>query len=279
MAKSKRDDRDKWLRGFRVPAGGKFSLARVDADSTAGLDGKRRAREELAEIHKRLVALQEVLYAEGKHALLVIIQAMDTGGKDSTIRHVFGPLNPQGVRVTGFKVPTPEELAHDFLWRVHREVPRKGMIGIFNRSHYEDVLVVRVHGLVPPGQIRKRYGQINAFEKHLTENGVTLLKFCLHISKEEQKERLQSRLDRPDKHWKFNTGDLAERKLWGKYMRAYETALTRCSTPHAPWYVVPANRKWYRDVVIGRIVLRTLEGLDLQYPEAEPGLDKVVIGE
>jgi len=254
-----------------------FSLATTDPDRSVCAPEKDKARDELENMHERLNELQEVLYAEGKHAVLVVLQAMDTGGKDGTIRRVFGPLNPQGVRVTSFKQPTPEELEHDFLWRIHQQTPRKGMIRIFNRSHYEDVLVVRVHKWAPRRELEKRYDQINAFEKHLSENGVTILKFCLHISKDEQKQRLQDRLDRPDKHWKFSTGDLAERKLWDDYTAAYQEALTRCSTPWAPWYVIPANRKWYRDFAVARILLDTMEDMGLQYPKSEKGLDKVQI--
>lgn len=264
---------------LRVPVDKAFKLGKVDPMSTPCAVEKGDAEDALDATHERLNELQEILYAEAKHAVLVVLQAMDTGGKDGTIRRVLGPLNPQGVRVSSFKQPTPEELAHDFLWRIHQEVPAKGMIRIFNRSHYEDVLVVRVHGMVPESEINRRYEQINTFERSLSENGVTILKFCLHISKEEQKQRLQDRLDRPDKHWKFSSGDLAERELWDNYMDAYETALSRCSTPWAPWYVVPANRKWYRDFAVGHILLDTLEDMDLRYPEPEAGLDKIVVGD
>jgi len=264
---------------FRVPSNGSFKLAKVDPGDTCGIPGKKEARKELRRIHERLTTLQEVLYAQAKHAVLVVLQAMDTGGKDSTIRHVFGPLNPQGVRAIGFKAPTPMELAHDYLWRIHNEIPAKGMIHVFNRSHYEDVLVVRVHNLIPQSEIKKRYDQINAFEKHLSENGVTIVKFLLHIGKDEQKLRLQSRLDRPDKHWKFNVADLNERDLWKDYQKAFDVALNRCSTSNGPWYVVPANHKWSRDVIVGRIVLETLKQLDLKYPDSDPELDKVVISD
>jgi PPK2 family polyphosphate:nucleotide phosphotransferase len=262
-----------------VPAGGKFSLRRVDPADTRGVAGKKKAKTSLAAVQERLIALQEVLYAQGRHALLVVFQAMDTGGKDSTIRRVFGPLNPQGVRVTSFKAPTPDESAHDYLWRIHRAVPPKGMIGIFNRSHYEDVIVARVRGLVPARQIGARYGQINAFEKYLSENAVTILKFYLHIGKQEQKARLQARLDRPDKRWKFDPADLAERERWDEYVAAYERAFRRCTTPYAPWYVVPAEKKWCRDLVVARIVLHALEGLDLRFPETGLEPDRIVIDE
>ncbi|HEX6841492.1 MAG TPA: PPK2 family polyphosphate kinase, partial [Stellaceae bacterium] len=221
--------------------------------------------------------LQEVLYAEAKHALLVVLQAMDAGGKDGTVRGVFGQLSPMGVTAHSFKKPTEHELAHDFLWRIHQQVPPRRMIGIFNRSHYEDVLIVRVHKLVPAAEIEQRYDAINAFEKLLAENGTTIVKFFLHISKKEQTRRLQARLDDPTKHWKFNADDLAERKRWDEYVTAYEIALTRCSTQYAPWFIVPADRKWYRDAVIARIVRLTLEGLDLAYPREAPELEKLRI--
>jgi PPK2 family polyphosphate:nucleotide phosphotransferase len=273
----RRADAKRLAEELLVSPGGSLRLDRIDPDGKpCGLE-KEEAREALDKVHERLNELQEILYAEAKRAVLVVLQAMDTGGKDGAIRRVFGPLNPQGVRVTGFRQPTPEELAHDFLWRIHLEAPRKGMIRVFNRSHYEDVLVARVHKLADKQEIERRYEQINAFEKHLAENGVTILKFYLHISKDEQKQRLQDRLDRPDKHWKFSSGDLAERELWDKYMTAYEKALTQCSTPWAPWYVIPANRKWCRDYAVGHILLDTLEDMDLQYPEPEAGLDKIVI--
>jgi PPK2 family polyphosphate:nucleotide phosphotransferase len=186
-------------------------------------------------------------------------------------------VNPQGVRVTSFKRPTEEELAHDFLWRIHKAVPRRGMIGIFNRSHYEDVLVVRVHNLVSKSVWQKRYQHINNFERLLADNSVTILKFYLHISKEEQKERLQARLDQPHKRWKFDPRDLDERKLWADYMEAFEAALSKCSTEYAPWHIVPANKKWYRNLVISEKIVETLEGLKLKYPEPPAGLDGIVI--
>jgi PPK2 family polyphosphate:nucleotide phosphotransferase len=275
MVKKKTDEA--FARRFRVPVSGRFRLRHVDPSATPGAKGKGEGRDALEEIRRDLIDMQEVLYAQSKHAVLVVLQAMDTGGKDSTIRRVFGPLNPQGVRVTSFKAPTKEELAHDYLWRVHRNTPRKGIIGVFNRSHYEDVLVVRVHKLASRKEIDARYEQINAFEKHLVENGTTILKFFLHISKDEQKERLQSRLDRPDKHWKFNKADLEERKLWPKYMKAAEKMLSECSTRHAPWYIIPADRKWYRNLAIARILRHTMRRLKLRYPKPEEGLDSIVI--
>ncbi len=238
---------------------------------------KKAARTELKNLQARLRQLQERLYAQGSQALLIVLQAMDAGGKDGTIKRVFEGVNPQGVTVTSFKAPTEEELAHDFLWRIHRHAPRRGYIGIFNRSHYEDVLIVRVNQLVPESVWQARYDHINAFERLLTDSGTRILKFYLHISKEEQRERFQERLDNPEKHWKFSHGDLAVRQRWTEYMRAYEDAISRCNTPYAPWYIVPANRKWYRNLVITRTIVETLEAMNPIYPSPEPDLDKVVI--
>jgi PPK2 family polyphosphate:nucleotide phosphotransferase len=201
---------------------------------------------------------------------------MDTSGKDGAIKKVFDAANPQGIRIANFKAPSPDELARDFLWRVHREVPPRGNIGIFNRSHYEDVLVARVNHLVPKETWQARYDQINAFERLLADSGTRILKFYLHISKKEQRERLQERLDRPEKHWKFNRGDLAVREQWDDYMRAYEDALSRCSTEYAPWYVVPANKKWYRNLVITRTIVETLEDMNPQFPKSEDLSDVVI---
>jgi PPK2 family polyphosphate:nucleotide phosphotransferase len=256
--------------------GSTVKLANFDADFVADFD-KVTAKAEEKKLEERLATLQEKLYAEGKQSLLIVLQAMDAGGKDSTIKNVFDNMNPQGVRVTSFKVPTAQELAHDFLWRIHQAVPPKGYIGIFNRSHYEDVLVVRVNRLVPRDVWRKRYDHINNFERMLVDNGTRILKIYLHINKDEQRQRFQERLDNPEKHWKFSTGDLAVREQWDEYMKAYQDVLTHCNTDYAPWYVVPANRKWYRDLVITRTLVETLEDMNPQYPPAEPGLDKVVI--
>lgn len=260
-----------------VTPGKKRRLREIDPAYCGDYKGKQEARKQLEADRAELVGLQELLYAEGKHAVLIVVQAMDTGGKDGVIAHVMSGVNPQGCVVTPFKVPTPEELAHDYLWRVHKAVPPKGMIGIFNRSHYEDVLVVRVHSLVPKDVWRQRYEQINQFEKHLAENGVAILKFYLHISKEEQRRRLQARLDDPTKHWKFSVGDLKERALWNDYMAAYEDAVNLTSTPWAPWYVIPADRKWYRNLVVARVLVETLRGLRMKYPEPAEDLTKVVI--
>lgn len=248
-----------------------------DPGYTGSYDSKDKALEKLKRNQERLQELQELLYAGHKHALLIVLQAMDAGGKDGTIRHVMKGVNPQGVQVTGFKVPTPEELDHDFLWRVHQHTPGRGMIGIFNRSHYEDVLVGRVEKLVSDEVWQARYAHINAFERLLADSGVTILKFFLHISKDEQKERLQARLDDPTKQWKFAVGDLGVRAKWNKYMAAYEDVLTHCNSEWAPWYIVPANKKWYRNLVISNVIVETLEKLKMQYPEPEDNLSDVTI--
>ncbi len=257
--------------------GKRFRLDEFDPDDRGDFKSKKEAEEKTAENLRRLKALQEMLYAQQKHSLLIILQAMDAGGKDGAIEHVMGAFNPQGVQVTAFKAPTPEELAHDFLWRVHKATPGRGMIGIFNRSHYEDVLIVRVKELVPEEVWRKRYDHINAFEKLLADSGVTIVKFYLHISKEEQKARLLERQQTPEKQWKFAPGDLEERKRWGSYMEAFEEALTRCNKSHAPWYVIPSNRKWYRNLAISEVLIKTLEKLDLRYPEPPPDIASYVI--
>lgn len=266
------------MKQYKVKPGSQVNLSKWDPNDDNEFQGGKEAG--LAEVEKltaRLGELQELLFAEGKHKILVVLQAMDTGGKDGTIRRVFSGVNPQGVRVASFKVPTPEELAHDYLWRVHKVVPGKGEMVIFNRSHYEDVLVVRVHNLVPPEVWEARFEQINDFERLLAETGTTILKFYLHIDLDQQKQRLQDRLDDPAKHWKFRLGDLKERILWPEYMEAYEDALGKTSTSHAPWYVIPANRKWYRDLVIASILIETLEGLEMKFPPAEEDLAGVVI--
>ncbi len=228
-------------------------------------------------LNDRLEELQELLYAEGRHKVLVVIQATDTGGKDGTIRHVFDKVNPQGVKVASFKRPTDEELGHDYLWRVHHHTPRSGELTVFNRSHYEDVLVVRVHDIVPEARWSRRYEHINAFERLLADEGTTIVKLFLHISKEEQRERLQSRVDSPHKHWKFDPGDLRERDHWDAYQEAYRVMLERTSTEHAPWYVIPADRKWFRNLLVSEILVATLEALDMAFPEPEAGIEGLVI--
>ncbi len=263
---------------FRVPAGGKrFRLKDIDPAGKEGLLDRERAEVDMAADIARIDVLQEIMYAQGKHALLCIFQAVDCGGKDGTIRKVFGAVDPIGIVSTSFKKPSEAELAHDYLWRVHQAVPPRGYLGIFNRSHYEEVLVVRVHGLAPSAAIEQRYEQINAFEKQLSENGITILKFYLHISKDEQKQRLQERIDDPKKRWKFSAGDLEERARWDHYMEAYDIALRRCSPPWAPWYVIPADRNWYRNAVVARILRQTLEGLDLKYPKPTGDFAKIVV--
>lgn len=266
------------MKQYLIKPGARVNLSDWDPNDTGDFDGgKKKGLEELAALNDKLEALQEVLFAEHKHKVLIVLQAMDTGGKDGVIRRVFDGVNPQGVRVAGFKVPTPEELDRDYLWRVHKVVPGRGEMVIFNRSHYEDVLVVRVHNIVPPEVWKKRFDQINDFERLLAESGTTILKFFLHIDLDEQKERLQARLDDPTKRWKFRLGDLKERKLWSQYMEAYEDVLSKTSTEYAPWYIVPANRKWYRDLVISTVLVETLEGLKMEYPAPEENLDGVVI--
>ena len=269
---------------LQVPPGSAFDLQSVDPRSTPGLpdtrevkqDQKAWSRAQLAELAGPLAEEQEKLYASAKvgddrRRLLVVLQAMDCGGKDGTVHHVIGQLNPQGVQVRGFGVPTPEERKHHFLWRIRRALPDPGYVGVFNRSHYEDVLVARVHQLVPAERWRQRYGQINEFERELADDGVTLLKIMLHISPEEQLERLTSRLDDPTKRWKYNPSDVDARNHWQAYQEAYVAAITATSTVDIPWYVVPANRKWYRDWAVAHVLHETLVDLDLQYPE--PDLD------
>ncbi len=238
----------------------------------ADLPDKAELREQLGALVERIDHLQNALFAENQRALLVVLQGRDASGKDGVTRKVFGPLNVQGCVVAAFKKPSEIELAHDYLWRVHQEVPRRGTIGVFNRSHYEDVLVVRVHNLVPADQWQRRYDQINAFERILTENGTTILKFFLHISRKEQKERLLERLEDPTKNWKFNPQDLEERRHWDDFTSAYRDALTRCSTDWAPWYLVPADKKAARDVLIAEVVVKTLETMNPKYPAADPEL-------
>lgn len=263
---------------YAVQPGTEINLQSWDPRDNTAFDGDKKAgKQVLRLLRKRLEDLQELLYAESKRKVLMVLQAMDTGGKDSTIRHVFDGVNPQGVKVANFKRPTREELAHDYLWRIHQHTPARGEIVVFNRSHYEDVLVVRVHNLVPPEIWKRRYDHINAFERMLVDEGTTILKFYLHISKEEQRERLQARLDRPHKRWKFNRGDLKERALWDDYMAAYEAMLSKTSTDWAPWYIIPSDRKWYRNLVIATILVQTLQGLDMQYPASADDLDGIVI--
>jgi PPK2 family polyphosphate:nucleotide phosphotransferase len=263
---------------YQVKPGARVRLDEWETHTTGDFDGgKAEGKALLPTLTKQLAVYQEIFYAQGKHRLLIVLQAMDTGGKDGTISHVFDKVNPQGVKVASFKAPTPQELAHDYLWRIHPHTPGNGEMVIFNRSHYEDVLIVRVHQLVSKAVWKQRYKQINAFEKMLAEEGTTIVKFFLHISKDEQKKRLQARLDDPAKHWKFNADDLAERERWDEYMAAYGEMLRRTSTSYAPWFIVPGDRKWYRNLVVAQTLVQTLEGLDLCYPKAEQSLDGIVI--
>jgi PPK2 family polyphosphate:nucleotide phosphotransferase len=250
----------------RVTPGQPARLAKRDPRAKLGLSDEDATKAETAEIAREIDVLQDRLYAEGRRALLVILQGTDTSGKDGTIRAVFNATGPLGVTATPFRRPTEDDLAHDYLRRAHIAAPRRGTIGIFNRSHYEDVLVVKVHNLAPAEEIERRYAQINDFERMLTENGTRVLKFMLHISKERQAERLRDRLEDPTKHWKFDPGDLDDRARWDEFMAAYEAAVTHCSTAYAPWYVVPADRKWVRNAVVARVVLNTLKQMDPQYP-------------
>jgi len=249
-----------------VKPGKKLRLADHDPDDSHGFT-KELADRQLIKHRAKLDQLQELLYAGRQHALLIVLQAMDAGGKDGTIRHVMAGVNPQSCDVASFKAPTALELGHDFLWRVHKVVPIKGSIGIFNRSHYEDVLIARVHKLVPKSVWSKRYDQINDFERMLAENGVKILKFFLHISEDEQKKRFEERLADRNKRWKISPADFEERKLWDQYMVAYEAALSQCSFDWAPWYVIPANKKWFRNCAISQIIVEALESLDMEYPK------------
>lgn len=250
---------------------GRFQLADVDPDSTPGLKRRKRAAQDLKKHKAQLFELQERVYAEHKRALLLVLQGMDTSGKDGTITHVIGHMNPQSVQITSFKQPTPEEKRHGFLWRIRRRLPEIGDVGIFNRSQYEDVLIVRVHDLAPLPVIESRYDLINRFEKQVTAQRTTIVKVCLHISYDEQRKRLMERLEDPDKRWKFSEHDIDERTYWDDYQSAYSLAITRCSTSYAPWYVVPANDKDYRNWAVARILIETLRGMNPQYPQ--PKLD------
>jgi PPK2 family polyphosphate:nucleotide phosphotransferase len=278
LPKNYQEHQEMMMEKYRVTPGKPIKLTDWDPNSTDSYpDDKSKGKRKIEKLNAKLETLQELFYAEHKHKLLIVLQGMDTSGKDGTIRHVFDGVNPQGVRVANFKVPTPEEMDHDYLWRVHKQSPGRGMITIFNRSHYEDVLVVRVHNLVPKEVWGKRYDQINHFERLLADEGTSILKFFLHIDLEEQKQRLQERLDTPEKRWKFNPGDLKERALWDEYTKAYEDVLNETSTPWAPWYIIPANKKWYRNIVISSIIIQTLESLDMKFPEPTEDLDGIVI--
>jgi PPK2 family polyphosphate:nucleotide phosphotransferase len=260
-----------------VKPGAKIKLSKWDPEETLGWEKDHKMKVSLDKSLERLDKLQYLLYAEKKRAVLIVLQAIDSGGKDGTIRHVMSGVNPQGCSVTSFKKPTEEEAEHDYLWRIHKAVPSCGDIGIFNRSHYEDVLVVRVHNLVPKDVWSERYDQINQFEEFLHDNDVTILKFFLHISKDEQKKRFEQRIEDPDRQWKISEADFAERKYWNDYTKAYEDALTRCSTKHAPWYVIPANKKWFRNLAVSHIIAETMEEMNMKFPP--PALDKKTLKE
>ena len=253
------------------PADGALQLAGFDPRATPGVRSRKAAEAEFAANAERLAERQEQLYATGTGSVLLVLQGMDTSGKDGVVKHVVGTMNPGGVRITSFKVPTEKERRHHFLWRIRNALPAPGYVGIFNRSQYEDVGVVRVHGLAPAATIEKRYDEINRFERRVVASGTTVVKCFLHLSYDEQRERLLARLDDPSKHWKFNERDVDERRRWAEYMAAYETAIARCSTDEAPWYVVPADRKWYRNWAVLHLLLEHLDALGLSYPD--PGLD------
>jgi len=260
---------------FRIKPGVNIDLDTVHADFTPDDLDQGEARATFKILTKRLRDLQNLMYAEDKHSLLVVLQGRDAAGKDGTIRHVFGPMNPQGCRVTSFKVPSQIEASHDFLWRCHVSAPKRGMIRIFNRSHYEDVLVVRVHDLAPKEVWSKRFDHINAFERLLSDNGTLILKFYLHIDRAEQLDRFRKRIDNPMKNWKISGADYSERPYWDAYTEAFEDALSRCSTEAAPWFVIPANRKWFRNLAIADIVVEAMEGLGMHYPEPEVEMEEI----
>ena len=264
-------------RATRIPPGSKVDLDAHPPDARLGLRGEKTARERTAKRAKRMADLATMLMAEHKRAVLVVLQGMDASGKDGTVKHCLGGLNPMSVRVAGFKAPNSTELAHDFLWRIHQVLPQRGEIGIFNRSHYEDVLVVRVEELVPKQVWKKRYAAINAFEQHLANEGTTVVKLFLNISEDEQAKRFRERLSDRTKNWKFSPDDLAKRTRWDDYMTAYRAMLERTSTDQAPWHIVPADHKWVRDAVVTEVLTQTLEGLDLKWPELAPELKALVV--
>ena len=269
------DDRPRLAQRLLVKPGSKPDLGRLSAADTHGYDKTSAVAPMQADL-QRLTSLQERIWAGKQQAILIVLQGIDTAGKDGTIRHVMTAFNPQGCDVTGFGVPTAPEAAHDHLWRIHLAAPARGVVGIFNRSHYESVLVVRVHELVPKARWRGYYDEINDFESLLTANGTTILKFFLHIDRDEQRRRLQARYTDPTKQWKFQVGDLEERKRWDDYMAAYEDALARCSTEAAPWYAIPANHKWFRNLAVGEILAERLEALHPEYPKVELPKDLVI---
>jgi len=260
---------------LRVAPGSHVKLRDIDPGFHDEHGHKKDAAAELEKHKDRMRELQYLLYADHRRSVLIVLQALDAGGKDGTISHVLGAMNPQGVRVASFKEPTEYELAHDFLWRVHKQTPAKGEIAIFNRSHYEDVLVARVHGLVPKDVWSKRYDRINEFEKNLADGGTSILKFYLHISEDEQLARFEQRLDDPMRHWKISESDYTERKLWPAYVEAFEEVFHKTSTPHAPWYIVPANHKWFRNLAVSRIVADAMDALQLELPKSTVDVDDI----
>ena len=262
---------------LRVEPGSKVKLSKFDANTAFGYHKNDSSRQVLQKNLRKLYELQALLYADRRFSLLIVLQALDAGGKDGTIRHVMAGVNPQGCEVVSFKAPSVEELEHDFLWRVHKAVPRRGNIGIFNRSHYEDVLITRVHNLIPKAVWSARYDQINAFEKILVDNNTRILKFFLHISKDEQKARFEERVQNPVKNWKISEADFLERKYWDDYTSAYEDALEKCSTSYAPWYIIPADKKWFRNLAVAQIIVETLDSMKLRYPAPTIDLTKVVL--
>jgi PPK2 family polyphosphate:nucleotide phosphotransferase len=265
----------KYYKRFRVEPGNKVDLGKIDAGFTDKHESHKHALPEIEAYSQKLKDLQYLMYAEDKRSLLICLQGRDAAGKDGTINHVLGAMNPQGCTVTGFKVPSRVEAAHDFLWRYHRHAPGKGQVAIFNRSHYEDVLVVRVHNLVPKETWSKRYERINDFERMLYEHGTHILKFYLHIDPEEQLERFKQRIDDPARHWKISEGDYAERPYWDVYTEAFEAALGKCSTDHAPWFIIPSNHKWFRNLAISRIVVEALEALHMKFPAPTVDIDEI----
>jgi PPK2 family polyphosphate:nucleotide phosphotransferase len=265
----------KYTNQFRIAPGNKVDLKAIDPGFKGRNGSHKEATQELEKDREKLRELQELFYADGRRSLLICLQGMDTGGKDGTINHILGAMNPQGCRVVGFKQPSIEQMAHDFLWRIHQVTPPKGNVTIFNRSQYEDVLVVRVHNLVPHAVWSDRYDQINAFEKELVAGGTQILKFFLHISKAEQLSRFKKRLDDPAKQWKISESDYKERKFWDQYTAAYEDVLSRCSTDDAPWFAIPSDQKWFRNLAVARIVVEHLESLDMKFPPPSVDLDHI----
>ena len=275
MSNSWKAESRKYCEQFRVKSGETIRLKDVDPAFGDLRHDKKSAKRTVNKLQNRMEELQGQLYAEGKHSLLICLQALDAGGKDGVVRHVFDAMNPQSCRVASFKQPSTEELAHDFLWRIERQTPRRGEVVIFNRSHYEDVLIVRVHNLVPKRVWSKRYEQINAFERRLTANNTHILKFFLHISKEEQLERFKQRLDDPSRRWKIAESDYSERQHWNDYEAVYEDAINKCTTDEAPWYVIPSDHKWFRNLAISHIIVETIERLDMKLPEPTVDIDEI----